>query len=190
MSLINVFQKEHLKQIFGSSLCRGELGFTEDGYLTQCFCSTYLFTPVVLILTAWAIKETKSLATDAHPANTMSGRVKFFLTSLYTAIIVTQGANIFNTLAIFASYATLSVIFVLSYMELKGVDVPQKPLEAYFFVAAVYSGYLFVQFIGTYNYTPALNSAVYVCLISSVAGAARNILSAFDDAVETKQKKE
>lgn len=190
MSLLDALDVDFLKEVFGQSLCENELGFSSEGYLTPCFCSTYLFSPAVIMVTIWALSEISGLATNHHPANSTSGKIKFMLTCLYAVMIVLHGPNILNAVGVVVSYTTLFPMFVLSYFDLKGVRISTKSLEAYFFVAAVYSGYLFVQFIGTNNYSPALNSAVYVCLVSSLAGAAFNIISAFDAAVETKQKKE
>ena len=188
MSLMDMLKSDNFKTIFTSSLCPGEIGFSEDGSLSPCFCATYMFTPAILLVTLWALLNVHNLNTNDHEANTIGGRVKFLMTCLYTFVICTNGASVFNPISLVASFATLVVIFILSFLDMKGVKVPQKPIEAYFFVVAVYSGFTFCNHISVRNCSLS-NSSLNICLLALVIGSTRNIMSAFDAAVEESNPK-
>lgn len=177
-----------LVPVFRDALCPGEIGFTADGYFSQCFTNTYLFTPLAVILTIWAIADTKNLRNDGHPVDTLAGRLNFFLTAVYTVVVFRCGPDVFNVIASIASMLSLAAMFILSFLDLKGVNVSRKPIEIYFFLIAAVSGYYVVQFIGIKKYGTPLLSAVLLCLVSSIAGSVRNICSAFDEAQSEAKK--
>lgn len=178
-----------LKPHFVAALCPDEIGFSVDGYLTPCFTNTYLYSPLAIILTIWAVTETKTLNTNGHRTNTVGNAVNFLLTILYTIVTIAKGPDMFNVISTPVNLLTNFVIFVLAFFDFKGVNVPNKPIEIYYFLTAAVSGYLVVQGIGMKNFTSQLLAPTYICLASSAAGSARNIISAFTDAEREAVKK-
>lgn len=177
-----------LVPVFKDALCSGEIGFTADGYLSQCFTNTYLFAPLAIVLSIWAIADTKDIRNDGHPADSLAGRLNFLFTAMYTVVVFQYGPGIFNVIALVASMLSLAVMFILSFLDMKGVNVARKPIEIYFFLIAAVSGYYVVQFIGIKKHGAPLRSAVFICLVTSIAGSVRNLCSAFDEAQSEAKK--
>lgn len=175
-------QFDNISELFKDALCPNEIGFTDDGYLSVCFTNTYLYAPISVALVLWAITETRNLNTNHHSANSITGSIKFLLTAVYCVTVFIYGAEVFNAISQLTSMLTGFIVFVLSFCDFKGVQIPQKPLEVYFFLIAAVTGYFVVHKIGTQQYDTSLLASVYLCLISSLSGSARNIISAFEDA--------
>lgn len=175
-------QFDILSEVFKEALCPNQIGFTDDGYLSTCFTNTYLYAPISVALVLWAVTETRNLNTNHHAANSITGGIKFLLTAAYCALVFLYGAEVFNAISQLTSIATGFIVFILSFCDLKGVQIPQKPLEVYFFLIAAVTGYFVVHKIGTEQYDKSLLASVYLCLTTSLSGSARNIISAFEDA--------
>lgn len=178
---------EQIKSLFVEALLcpEDDKWLEDDGYLSNCRIQFLLSLGIV----SWAVYMVGQIPkfTTTGPAKQPRQHLKTILMMVYVVVVILNGPNVFNAVSTTASLFSMFFAFVLTYMELNGVEIGPG-LEPYFLIISGAMGYSLLKrtaddyFLGIDD----MKSSLIICVCAGINAWVRNLVRTYENALKAK----